>query len=187
MTVTDVIKPFLLTTFFLFTIAPFNSGEAYYNILVSGIPLMLFSILLMSIQILQSGFSGNPNNTFLNGAMSISPLIINAAALSMFLYLVIKNRINIIGDCNKGNTIPDNLNESVNDCISSDYSSFNIALFILIICQLMVMLSIVFYSNFNVTGIIESKYFIILFLFAFIQAILMIPIYTILVYFKADG
>ena len=187
MTIIDITKPFLLTTFILFLIAPFNSGEAYYNILVSGIPLMLFSILLMAIQILQTGFSGNPNNTFINGAMSISPLIINAAALSMFLYLIVTNRSNIIGDCNKGNTRPDNLDESVNDCVSSDYSSFNIGLFILIICQLIVMLSVVFYSNFNATGIIEPKYFIILFLFSFIQAVLMIPIYTILVYFKADG
>lgn len=187
MTIIDTAKPFLLTTLLLFIFAIFNSGEGYYNLLVSGIPLMLFSILLVSMQILQQVFNNNSQNSLTNIVMPIIPLIINVASLSLFMYLIVTNKSSITGDCNKGNTNTINLDESVNDCVSNDYSNLNIGMFFLIICQLITMISMIFNSNFNNTGTIEPRYFILLFLFAFIQAILMIPIYTVLTFFKTDG
>jgi hypothetical protein len=191
-TVTDILKPFLLTVLIMFIIVLFYSGETYYNILIAGVPILLISILIIILYILKNIFT-SPEitgfNAFKTGITSVSPLLLLATSLSVLLYLMIVNKSRIIGDCNKDNNIDkfNSDNNSENICVSSEYSSFSFCTILLIIFQIIVLLIVISNTNFINGGQIETKLFVLLFLLAVINLLLMFPIYTILTVYTADG
>lgn len=192
-TVTDILKPFLLTVLIMFIIVLFYSGETYYNILIAGVPILLISILIIILYILKNVFT-SPEitgfNAFKTGITSVSPLLLLATSLSVLLYLMIVNKSRIIGDCNKDDNNIDKFNSdnnSENICVSNEYSSFSFCTILLIIFQIIVLLIVISNTNFINGGQIETKLFVLLFLLAVINLLLMFPIYTILTVYTADG
>ena len=188
-----IYNPLLFVCICILILVLFYSGETYYNMLVTSLPLLLFSILLISVQILSVSSNTNINNTndfnsIKNIFMSISPLIIISNSISIFLYLIVKYKNLVIGNCNKTNKNIFNTNKNyVNECVSSEYSKFSIISILLLILQVILIYKTISKNEFGNTGKIDTKMYAVLFLMGIVNLLLMFPLYTILTYFTADG
>lgn len=174
---------FFLSSITIFIFVLFYSGVVYFNILVTGLSLLFFSILLVSIQIISNSNESNWKNIII----SIGPILLTLASAVMFMYLLIKYKNSIIGNCNTTNKNILNTNNYVNECISTEYSKFSFISIILLIFQMILIYKAVSSYSFNTTGKIETKMNVILFLIGLINLLIMLPIYTMLTYFTADG
>lgn len=188
-----IYNPLLFVCICILILVLFYSGETYYNMLVTSLPLLLFSILLISVQILSVSSNNNVNNTtdfnsVKNIFMSISPLILISISISMFLYLIVKHKNLVIGNCNKTNKNIFSTNKNyVNECVSSEYSKFSIVSILLLIFQVILIYKTISKNEFGNTGKIDTKMYAVLFLMGIVNLLLMFPLYTILTYFTADG
>jgi hypothetical protein len=179
----------LLNMFFLASICVlilvlFYSGEIYFNLIVAGLSLLFCSLLLTSTQILSS----NNDNSFQNIIKSIFPILLTLTSASIFMYLLIKYKQIIIGVCDTSNT-DKILNDTnyVNQCISPDYQKFSFISILLLIFQMIIVYKSVSSPDFFNTGKLDNKMYSILFVIGVINLLVMLPLYTVVKYFTADG
>jgi hypothetical protein len=180
-----LLNMFFLACITILTMVLFYSGEPYFNMLVSGLSLLFFSLLITSTQILSS----NNDISFQTTIKSIFPILLTLISASIFMYLLIKYKKIIIGDCNAVNDSNKILNTSnyTNECISSDYSKFSFISILLLIFQMIIVYRSVLSPDFLNTGKLDNKMYSILFLIGLINLLVMLPMYTVLTYFTADG
>jgi hypothetical protein len=180
-----LLNMFFLACIIVLILVLFYSGEAYFNMLVPGLSLLFFSLLITSTQIL----SNNNDTSFQNTIKSIFPILLTLTSAAIFMYLLIKYKKNIIGDCNSTNYNDKLLNSTnyINNCISSDYSKFSFISILLLIFQMIIVYQSISSQEFYDTGKIDNKMYSILFLIGIINLLVMLPLYTIVKYFTADG
>lgn len=180
-----LLNMFFLACISILTLVLFYSGEAYYKMLISGLSLLFCSLLLTSTQILSS----NNDSSFTNTIKSIFPILLTLTSASIFMYLLIKYKNNIIGNCNAINNNNKILNSTnnINVCISEDYNKFSFISVLLLIFQMVIVYNSVSSSEFFYTGKLNNKMYSILFLIGVINLLVMLPLYTVVKYFRADG
>jgi hypothetical protein len=180
-----LLNMFFLACIIVLTLVLFYSGEPYFNMLVSGLSLLFFSLLITSTQILSS----NNDSSFQTTIKSIFPILLTLTSASIFMYLLIKYKKIIIGDCNAINDNGKILNRTnyTNDCISSDYSKFSFVSILLLIFQMIIVYKSISSQEFYDTGKLDNKMYSILFLIGIINLLVMLPLYTVVTYFTADG
>jgi|688.fasta_scaffold723510_2 hypothetical protein len=178
-----LLNMFFLACIIVLILVLFYSGEAYFNMLVSGLSLLFFSLLITSTQIL----SNNNDSSFQNTIKSIFPILLTLTSAAIFMYLLIKYKKNIIGDCNTTNDKILNSPNNTNDCISPDYSKFSFISILLLIFQMIIVYKSVSSQEFYNNGKLDNKMYSILFLIGIINLLVMLPMYTIVKYFTADG
>ena len=160
----------------------FYSGEVYFNLLIAGLSLLFGSLLLTSTQIL----SNNNDSSFQNTIKSIFPILLTLTSAAIFMYLLIKYKQIIIGVCDK--TTDKILNDTnyVNQCISPDYHKFSF-ISIILIFQMIIVYKSVSSPDFIYNQKLDNKIYSILFLIGLINLLVMLPLYTVVKYFTADG
>ena len=178
-----LLNMFFLTCIIILTLVLFYSGEVYFNLLVSGLSLLFCGLLLTSTQILSS----SNDSSFQNTIKSIFPILLTLTSASIFMYLLIKYKKIIIGICNKTNDEILNSTNDVNQCISPDYQKFSFISVLLLIIQMIILYKSVSSPEFIYNGKLDNKIYSILFLIGLINLLVMLPMYTIVKYFTADG
>jgi hypothetical protein len=181
-----LLNMFFLASIIILILVLFYSGEAYYNMLVTGLSLLYCSLILTSTQILSS----NTDSSFSNTIKTIFPILLTLTSAAIFMYLLIKYKNNIIGNCNvtddNNNKILD-ITKNINKCISEDYNKFSFVSVLLLIFQLIIVYNSISSPEFFNTGKLNNKTYSILFLIGIINLLVMLPMYTIVKYFRADG
>jgi len=180
-----LLNMFFLASIIVLILVLFYSGEIYFNLLVAGLSLLFCSLLLTSTQIL----SNNNDNSFQNTIKSIFPILLTLSSAAIFMYLLVKYKNIIIGICNITNNNNNILNatSTVNECISPEYQKFSFITILLLIIQMIIVYNSTSSPDFLYNGKLNNKMYSILFLIGLVNLLVMIPLYTIVTYFTADG